>query len=369
MALRVTEAGGGFAIVTTTVLLNAPPRAGFTVAPGNPFAGDTTTISSTSIDPDGPLVSQQWDLDADGQFDDASGPLVSETFANAGRHEIRLRVTDSKGAVATASGPVDVLARPLAPLPDVVIDINGSVTGRVTTVRLLRVHAPRERLRWSSARASAVPRRCPNAAGVGRSASSPSSAGTGPGRGADCQGHQPGLHRPADHVHDALEQTAQAREPLPAPGRKQGDEVPGAMKAGPLTALAGACTVLFGASFYAGDLVSDPDRPAAPEATPARAEPVASGRALALGRARELPDLRTPPKPRPAPEPAPQPVTAANVPAPAAAEPASSAPAPEPAPAPAPAPAPPPAPAPAPPPAPAPAPATPAPTTEFWGSG
>ena len=142
VALRVTEAGGGFAIVTTTVLLNAPPRAGFTVAPGNPFTGDTTTISSTSIDPDGPLVSQQWDLDADGQFDDASGPLVSETFATAGRHEIRLRVTDSKGAVATASGAVDVLARPLVLLPDVVIDINGSVTGRVTTVRLLRVHAP-----------------------------------------------------------------------------------------------------------------------------------------------------------------------------------------------------------------------------------
>jgi large repetitive protein len=142
VALRVTEAGGGFAIVTTTVHVNAPPRAGFNVAPSNPFAGDTTTISSTSMDPDGPLVAQRWDLDGDGQFDDASGPLVSARYLNPGRHEIRLRVTDSKGAVATASGAVNVQKRPVLLLPDVVIDINGSFTGRFTRVKVLRVQAP-----------------------------------------------------------------------------------------------------------------------------------------------------------------------------------------------------------------------------------
>jgi PKD repeat protein len=142
VALRVTEEGGGFAIVTTTVVVNAPPRAGFTVAPSNPFAGDPTTISSTSMDPDGPLVAQEWDLDADGQFDDASGPVVSARYTNPGRHEIRLRVTDSKGAVAITSGAVDVQKRILLLLPDVVIDINGSVSGAFTTVKLLRVRAP-----------------------------------------------------------------------------------------------------------------------------------------------------------------------------------------------------------------------------------
>ncbi len=143
LALRVTEEGGGFAIVTSTVIVNAPPGAGFTVAPANPFTGDVITVSSTSIDPDGPLVAQQWDLDADGQFDDASGPLVSAQYLNAGRHEIRLRVTDSKGAVATASGAVDVRSRPLVVLPNVVIDINGSLSGAFTRVKLLRVHAPK----------------------------------------------------------------------------------------------------------------------------------------------------------------------------------------------------------------------------------
>jgi hypothetical protein len=51
-------------------------------------------------------------------------------------------VTDSKGAVATATGTIDVRSRPLVLLPDVVIDIKGSITGAVTRVRLLRVEAP-----------------------------------------------------------------------------------------------------------------------------------------------------------------------------------------------------------------------------------
>jgi large repetitive protein len=144
VAIRVTEGpAGGFDIEPGTVVVNAPPRASFTVAPSNPFAGDSTTISSTSMDPDGPLVAQDWDLDADGQFDDASGPVVSARYLKPGRHEIRLRVTDSKGAVATASGAVDVQKRPLLLLPDVVIDINGSVAGAFTTVKLLRVRAPK----------------------------------------------------------------------------------------------------------------------------------------------------------------------------------------------------------------------------------
>ncbi len=58
VALRVEEAGGGFAIVTTTVVVNAPPQAGFRVAPESPFVGEPATISSSSIDPDGPIAAQ-----------------------------------------------------------------------------------------------------------------------------------------------------------------------------------------------------------------------------------------------------------------------------------------------------------------------
>jgi len=143
IALRVTEAGGGFRIVRATVVVNAPPRAGLGVAPGNPFTGDPVALSSTSGDPDGPLVAQDWDLDNDGAFDDASGPLVKTTFLTPGVKTVRLRVIDSKGAVATASGVVDVRTRPLVSLSGVVISIKGSLHGKFTRLKRLRVQAPR----------------------------------------------------------------------------------------------------------------------------------------------------------------------------------------------------------------------------------
>jgi PKD repeat protein len=142
IALRVTEAGGGFAIVTGTVVVNAPPRAGIGVAPGNPFTGEPVTLSSASGDPDGPLVAQDWDLDNDGAFDDASGHVVSTAFQTPGPKTVRLRVTDSRGAVAIASGSIDVRARPLVVLSGVVIGIKGSVRGRFTRLRRLSVRAP-----------------------------------------------------------------------------------------------------------------------------------------------------------------------------------------------------------------------------------
>jgi PKD repeat protein len=141
VALRVTDAGGGVAIVSETVAVNAPPTAGIAVA-GSAFVGDSVTISSTSTDPDGPLVAQEWDLDNDGAFDDATGPLVSKTFSRAGVHTLLLRVTDSRGAVATTSGVVDIRTRPLAVLRDFEVDIKGSVTGRFTRVERFIVHAP-----------------------------------------------------------------------------------------------------------------------------------------------------------------------------------------------------------------------------------
>ena len=141
VALRVTDAGGGVAIVSETVVVNAPPTAGIAVA-GSAFVGDPVTISSTSADPDGPLVAQEWDLDNDGAFDDATGPLVSKTFSRAGVQTVRLRVTDSRGAVATTSGVVDIRTRPLAVLRDFEVDIKGSVTGRFTRVERFIVQAP-----------------------------------------------------------------------------------------------------------------------------------------------------------------------------------------------------------------------------------
>jgi large repetitive protein len=130
---------------TTQVIVNALPRAGFTVAPENAFVDDNVTLSSTSADPDGPLTAQEWDLDNDGEFDDANAAVVTARFVRAGTYPLKLRVTDSRGATTMTTGQVTVNNRPIPPLqvlPGVEIDARFLVFPRRTKIRSLRVRAP-----------------------------------------------------------------------------------------------------------------------------------------------------------------------------------------------------------------------------------
>jgi hypothetical protein len=75
---------------------------------------------SASTDPDpGSILSYRWDLDDDGQFDDASTSSTPATFTTAGPHRVRLRVSDSGGARADAE--VIIWAGNSPPVP--VIDL------------------------------------------------------------------------------------------------------------------------------------------------------------------------------------------------------------------------------------------------------
>ncbi len=141
VGLRVTESGGGFAVTSLTVVVNAPPTASFNVAPASPFDGDSVTFSSTSGDPDGPLTGIQWDLDADGQYDDASGPVVSRAYATGAR-TVRLLVTDSRGATAAAERRFDVVKRPARLLGGVKVSLFGNLTDEGARLKRLLVRTP-----------------------------------------------------------------------------------------------------------------------------------------------------------------------------------------------------------------------------------
>jgi YD repeat-containing protein len=114
VAVKVTDAGGGYAIATDTIVVNAPPQAAFTVSPSKPKEGREVTFASTSGDPDGALSKQEWDLNNDGKFE-RTGAVVSTTKLKAGTRTVNLRVTDAKGAQVTASKPVQVAKRDLKP--------------------------------------------------------------------------------------------------------------------------------------------------------------------------------------------------------------------------------------------------------------
>ncbi|HWI73409.1 MAG TPA: PKD domain-containing protein, partial [Baekduia sp.] len=89
---------------------NHAPVAAFTVDPAQPFAGGDTTLTGAATDSDGTIASERWDLDGDGQYDDATGHVAHTTFATAGAHTVRLKVKDNSGTVATAEQTLTVLA-------------------------------------------------------------------------------------------------------------------------------------------------------------------------------------------------------------------------------------------------------------------
>ena len=73
-------------------------------------------MSSTSLDPDGPIVAYAWDLDGDGAFDDGSG--IAATIAlGTGLHRVGLRVVDRDGAVASVYRPILIAPELLQPVP------------------------------------------------------------------------------------------------------------------------------------------------------------------------------------------------------------------------------------------------------------
>jgi hypothetical protein len=77
---------------------NEPPVASFTSTPSKPRTGQPVTFTSTSTDPENAIALQEWDLDDDGQFDDAEGATILWTFSAAGPRDVSLRVTDGGGA-------------------------------------------------------------------------------------------------------------------------------------------------------------------------------------------------------------------------------------------------------------------------------
>ena len=123
---------------------NRPPTAAFTFFPASPLTDDPVTFTSTSTDPEGPIASQSWDLDGDGQFDDIATPSAARAFAAPGSYSVGLRVVDADGAESSVTQAVAILARPpqlMSPFP--VVRLLGRVSARGTRVRLLTVRAPR----------------------------------------------------------------------------------------------------------------------------------------------------------------------------------------------------------------------------------
>jgi hypothetical protein len=109
VTLRVTDDDG--AIHTLGKTLNVGNRAPIATVSMDTAAPETlkaVTFTSAATDQDGSITSYLWDFDEDGQFDDASGPTVPWTFTKKKTYQVKVKVTDDRGASATGTRTVNV---------------------------------------------------------------------------------------------------------------------------------------------------------------------------------------------------------------------------------------------------------------------
>lgn len=101
----------------STPLPNLPPAAKMSVSRLSGEAPFQVLFdASGSSDPDGTVVAWLWDMDGDGVFE-TSGRSVTQSFSQAGRFPITLKVVDDEGAEATTMVQVDVKAAGTALVP------------------------------------------------------------------------------------------------------------------------------------------------------------------------------------------------------------------------------------------------------------
>ena len=93
-----------------TPVPNQPPIANFTYYPEKPVVNQPVTFdASFSYDPDGTIVSYEWDF---GDGATASGVVVTHAYSAAGNYTVTLAVTDDAGAANSTSVLITVLPPP-----------------------------------------------------------------------------------------------------------------------------------------------------------------------------------------------------------------------------------------------------------------
>ena len=114
VVLKATDEHGAVAskTVAVTVREDPGPTAGFTYEPAAPLTDETVTFTSTSTPSYGSITALDWDLDGDGEFDDAQGPTATWSYASAGSHLVLLRVEQANGRRSVAFTHVEVAERP-----------------------------------------------------------------------------------------------------------------------------------------------------------------------------------------------------------------------------------------------------------------
>ena len=109
VSLTVTDSNGETNTSTQTVVVNAPPTAGFSAAQDSGSLKESFTDSSSAVSP-ATVTGWSWNFGDGGGTSTAQDP--SYTYAQAGSYQVSLTVTDSNGETGTSTQTVVVNAAP-----------------------------------------------------------------------------------------------------------------------------------------------------------------------------------------------------------------------------------------------------------------
>ena len=103
---EVKDDAGQTAKCSANIYSNQPPVALFTYSPQNPVIGEEITFdASDSYDPDGEIVSYEWDF---GDDSTGNGEVVTHAYSSADAYTVTLTVTDDDGVTDSTSKVVNV---------------------------------------------------------------------------------------------------------------------------------------------------------------------------------------------------------------------------------------------------------------------
>jgi len=107
-------------MLNRTLFESGAPVAVIKATPNPAVAFQTIQLDGSDSfhqDPAKHIVKYEWDLDNDGQYDDAVGPFPTVSFGAVGSYVVRLKVTDDAGTPAVATGALNIIIAtpPLAP--------------------------------------------------------------------------------------------------------------------------------------------------------------------------------------------------------------------------------------------------------------
>jgi hypothetical protein len=112
VTIRVTDNDGATTTGTTTLLITdtTAPTPQLAV-PVQPAPNTTVTLSGAASTDEGRIVTYEWDLNGDGEFERMTeSPTVSVSYDSPGNRTIRLRTNDTAGNSATITKRLSVVA-------------------------------------------------------------------------------------------------------------------------------------------------------------------------------------------------------------------------------------------------------------------